>query len=132
MKTFMLLLSMVVITLTLNACRKPDTQDVSEMLGSAKSMDGGSRDLKDKMMQDNPVVDAKRSEILVQFKADVPKETAERVALDYRLKIIKPLSAPNLYLFETPGDGPVEEVIERLNRLADIEYAEPNFSRNVR
>ena len=68
-------------------------------------------------------------EILVKFKPGVARERVDRIAQEYGLKTVRPVSPPDLYLFQVREAVSVNEMIQRLNELAEVEYAEPNHTR---
>jgi len=68
-------------------------------------------------------------EILVQFKPGVTREAVDRIAKEHGLKITRLVSPPVLYLLQTREAMSVKEAIQRLNKLTEVEYAEPNYTR---
>jgi hypothetical protein len=132
MERINILIIIVIIIFSLYACQKQNMQSASEMPGFTRPMDMGNREVEKKITKDNDRENYKRGEILVKFKLNVSKEMVDRIAQDYDLKIIRLISAPYLYLFEISGDLSVKEAIQQLNKLVEVEYAEPNYTRKMK
>ena len=134
MKTFMLVAATAILFFSFAACRKPDphngagTREFSQPPASAQTDEnnrGGKGTTGDGMQ--NFVA----GEIIVKFKSGTSRETVERIARENNLEMVKTVSAPHLYLFKMRGPGAVREVISRLGALGEVEYAEPNYTRQT-
>ncbi len=97
-------------------------------IAEAATDDGQKRD---GFMGGNGGQEYKAGEVLVKFKPNIRKETIEEIAREYRLEIIKIVSPPNLYLFRIPAESSVPEMVQNLNKLDAVEYAEPNYVSKV-
>jgi hypothetical protein len=82
---------------------------------------------RDGFMRGNEGQEYKAGEVFVKFKPDVRMETVEDIAREYKLEIIKIVSPPNLYLFRIRAESSVPEMVQNLNRLDAVAYAEPNY-----
>ncbi len=137
MKTFMMLMAAVMLVSGFAACRKPDLQgaagmrEVSRPPGSPQPVDEKGRGGKGTEGNGDGMQNFAAGEIIVKFKPRVTPETVERIARAHDLEIVKIVSPPQLYLFKIRGTVPVREIAGRLNALAEVEYAEPNYRRQT-
>jgi hypothetical protein len=53
----------------------------------------------------------------------------DRIAQEQGLRIVRLVSPPDLYLLEIREALSAEEMIQRIQRLVEVEYAEPNYTR---
>jgi len=128
MRTVKLLLLPAVLVISLGACRTPAVQGLCGMeQGTAatgrelwEAADGNWKDMD---------LNQATGEILVKFKPGVTRETLDRIAQENGLKIIRLVSSPDLYLLEIRATVSEKEMIRRINSLAEVEYAEPNYTR---
>lgn len=129
MKTTKVVALVALLIVILGACGNQTVQSVPGMPGFSKSADSGDRRAGDGIMKDKGGGDYRPGEILVKFKPGVAREAVDRIAGDHGLKMIRLVSPPGLYLFQIPEEGFVKEAIQRLNKLAEVEYSEPNYTR---
>jgi hypothetical protein len=123
-----LLLLLVVLIIFPGACRTPVVQGISgmEQVAAAtgrelwEAADGNRKDMD---------LNQGTGEILVKFKPGVTRETLDRIAQENGLRIIRLVSPPGLYLLEIRTTVSEKEMIQRISRLVEVEYAEPNYTR---
>ncbi len=65
-------------------------------------------------------------QILVKFKQGTDDETIEAIQRELRLKTLKIVSRPNLYLMKILNGSSVESIMERLKDFQEVVYSEPN------
>ena len=70
-------------------------------------------------------------EVLVKFNAGTAPEEIEKLQAQLDLETKTAHLLPDLYLMKINGDTPVKEMIEQLQRVEFVEYAEPNYIRSV-
>jgi len=70
-------------------------------------------------------------QVLVKFKAQTAPEKIEKLQSQLGLETVKAHLLPNLYLMKILTDVPVNEMVEKLQRVAFVEYAEPNYRRKL-
>jgi len=137
MKTFILLAATAMLFFSLAACRKPDlhndagTREFTQPSEVTQPMDEKNRSRESTMGNGDGMQNSARREIIVKFKSGTARETVESIAREHGLEIIKTVSAPHLYLFRMRGNLSAGEVIRRLNALVEVEYAEPNYTRQT-
>lgn len=66
-------------------------------------------------------------QILVKFRPGTNDQTIEAIQEALRLKTIKVVSSPNLYLMKILDGSSVERTMERLKDFQDVAYSEPNY-----
>ncbi len=66
-------------------------------------------------------------EVLVKFKPHVSPGRIEELAANSGLKMVRPVSPPDLFLMKIMGSSNVKETIQSLKGFAEVEYAEPNY-----
>ncbi len=66
-------------------------------------------------------------QILLRFKPDIDKNRAEEIIKAGGARIVKHLKGIDIYLIEAEEDRDPASVIEHLNSLPEVEYAEPNY-----
>lgn len=69
----------------------------------------------------------KAGEILVKFGSSVAEERIKEILTELHLEKIRLVSPPSLYLLRIPPGSSVQDVIERIERFEEVEYAEPNY-----
>ena len=70
-------------------------------------------------------------EILVKFRDGTTDQMKEALQKEVRLKTIRIVSKPNLYLMKILDGSSAERVIERLRKFKEVKYAEPNYIRTI-
>ena len=67
-------------------------------------------------------------EVLVRFGEDITKEEISKIADRLSMKFIKTISAPDyvIYRFKLPDGLKVIAAIKRLEKIPEIEHAQPN------
>ena len=65
-------------------------------------------------------------QILVKFKQGTDEQTIEAIQRELRLKTLKIVSRPNLYLMKILNGSSVESIMERLKDFQEVVYSEPN------
>ena len=70
-------------------------------------------------------------EILVKFRDGTPDQAKEAIQKEVHLETIRLISKPNLYLMKILDGSSVESVMERLGKLKEVKYAEPNYIRTI-
>jgi len=71
--------------------------------------------------------DYRPGEILVKFRDGTDTQAIETIQRQLRLKTIKIVSRPNLYLMKILDGSSVEGVMERLQDFHEVAYSEPNY-----
>ena len=71
-------------------------------------------------------------EILVKFRDGTTDQAKEAIQKEVHLETIRLISKPNLYLMKILDGSSVESVLERLGKLKEVKYAEPNYIRTIR
>jgi len=66
-------------------------------------------------------------QVLVSFKDGVDEQAIQDIKKAMSLETIRIVSRPNLFLMRIVNESSVEAVIERLEDLPDVSYAEPNY-----
>jgi hypothetical protein len=66
-------------------------------------------------------------QILVKFRPETNDQTIEAIQEALRLKTIKVVSSPSLYLMKILDGSSVERTMERLKDFQDVAYSEPNY-----
>ncbi|MBW2059415.1 MAG: hypothetical protein JRJ26_18150 [Deltaproteobacteria bacterium] len=75
--------------------------------------------------------DYKAGEVLVKFKPHVADKRRKEIAGSLGLETVRFISRLDVYLMKIRGGLTVREVIERLQRFGEVEYAEPNYVRKA-
>jgi hypothetical protein len=70
-------------------------------------------------------------EILVKFRDGTTDQAKEAIQKEVHLETIRLISKPNLYLMKILDGSSVESVMERLGKLKEVKYAEPNYIRTI-
>ncbi len=70
-------------------------------------------------------------EILVKFRDGTTVQAKEAIQKEVHLETIRLISKPNLYLMKILDGSSVESVMERLGKLKEVKYAEPNYIRTI-
>lgn len=68
---------------------------------------------------------------LVQFRPGVTRERIAEILAADGLRLERDLGMPGAYLVSAMGEQPVPEIIARLRRHPEVEYAEPNWLRRT-
>ena len=66
-------------------------------------------------------------QVLVSFKDGVDEQAIQDIKKAMSLETIRIVSRPKLFLMRIVDGSSVEAVIERLEDLPDVSYAEPNY-----
>ncbi|UCG79182.1 MAG: type II secretion system secretin GspD [Nitrospirota bacterium] len=67
-------------------------------------------------------------ELLVRFKDDVPDERIEEILKENGMSVINFIDRLGVYVIRISGDIDVNGAVDRMQRLNEVQYAEPNYS----
>ena len=70
-------------------------------------------------------------EILVRFRKGTGKNAIEAVQKKLRLKTIRIISKPSLYLMKITDGSSVEKTMEHLKNFEEVRYSEPNYVMSI-
>lgn len=70
-------------------------------------------------------------QVLVQFRPGVTRERIAEILAANGLRLERDHGMPRAFLVSSAGDRPVPEIIARLRRHPEVEYAEPNRLRRI-
>lgn len=70
-------------------------------------------------------------EVLIKFKDGTARKTIDGIADIFKLETERVVTPPNLFLMKILDGSSVEEMVDRLNRCDQIQYAEPNYIRTT-
>lgn len=68
-----------------------------------------------------------KGEILVKFKKNVTRDEVEAINKELNATIIKKSKNRNLYRLKISDGETIDNMISKYQRLAEVEYAQPNF-----
>jgi hypothetical protein len=128
MKTLKILLVPAVLVVLLGGCRIAAGERFS---GRGPETAAAGRELREATGGERTemVSNQAAGEILVKFKPGLTREAVDRIAQEQGLRIVRLVSPPALYLLEIRDAVSAEEMIQRIQRLVEVEYAEPNYTR---
>jgi hypothetical protein len=66
-------------------------------------------------------------EVIVKFKRGVDERAIEAIKRQLKLTTIPVVPRINVHRMRFQGNFPVQEIIKRLQGLAEVEYAEPHY-----
>lgn len=137
MKTIMMLIAVAMLFSGCAACRNPElnnaagVREFTQPPESTQPMDEKSRGSERATGNGDGMQNFVAGEIIVKFKSGVSREAVERIAREHGLEIVKIVSPPQLYLFRITGKVSAGEVLREFNVLNEVEYAEPNYTRQT-
>ena len=73
----------------------------------------------------------KPGEVIVKFRDGTDQQSIEAIQKELHLKTIRVGSKPHLYLMKILDDSSVESVLESLGNYKEVQYSEPNYTRNI-
>jgi hypothetical protein len=122
---FLLILSIAL------ACTAPEPVEPGRLSGDGVySSQGGN--VNRMGASDKPAPEMIPSQVLVRFREGTDQSAIERIQAAAGVRILRALSANNLFLMKIMDGSSVEDAIRRLKAYPEILYAEPNYSRSLK